>query len=75
MNANPFLMKTKLTSTPDASLHKCTTMIPGLGEKKARLLLNHFGSIKALSNASQQSISEVVGTTTASSVYNFFNSK
>ncbi|XP_068200283.1 Fanconi anemia core complex-associated protein 24-like [Palaemon carinicauda] len=72
MNANPFRMKTKPANTPDNALLVCTTMIPGLGEKKALLLLKQFGSLKALSNANEESIADVVGPSTASSVYNFF---
>ncbi|XP_066981476.1 Fanconi anemia core complex-associated protein 24-like [Macrobrachium rosenbergii] len=73
INANPFRMKTKPANTPDAALLGCTTMIPGLGEKKALLLLKHFGSLKSLCNASQESIADIVGPSTALSVYNFFH--
>ncbi|MGA0209300.1 MAG: helix-hairpin-helix domain-containing protein, partial [Candidatus Nanopelagicales bacterium] len=35
--------------------------IPGLGEKKARALLRHFGSVKAIAGASKDQLREVPG--------------
>ncbi|KAK7067532.1 hypothetical protein SK128_026324 [Halocaridina rubra] len=73
INSNPFRMKTKPKS-PDAALLAATTMIPSLGKKRALQLLKQFGSLKSLSNASQESIAEIVGHSSASVVYNFFHS-
>ncbi|XP_053647566.1 Fanconi anemia core complex-associated protein 24 isoform X2 [Cherax quadricarinatus] len=72
-NSNPFRMKPKTASSPDADLLKTTAMIPGLGDKRVRKILQHFGSLKELANATQETLEEVVGAATASSVYNFFH--
>ncbi len=46
-------------------------VIPGLGEKRRRDLLNHFGGIQKLLGASQQELAEVkgIGTVLAGTIY------
>lgn len=46
-------------------------VIPGLGEKRRRDLLNHFGGIQKVLGASQQELAEVngIGTVMASTIY------
>ena len=48
--------------------------IPGMGEKKAKLLLQKFGSIYEISNQQADTLAKVVGVSVATSIYNFFNS-
>ena len=48
--------------------------IPGMGEKKAKLLLQKFGSIYEISNQQADTLAKVVGVSVAKSIYNFFNS-
>ncbi|XP_045584743.1 Fanconi anemia core complex-associated protein 24 isoform X2 [Procambarus clarkii] len=72
-NSNPFRMKPKTASTPDVDLLKTMTVIPGLGDKRARQILQHFGSLQEISNTSQENLEKVVGAATASSVYKFFH--
>jgi excinuclease ABC subunit C len=49
--------------------------IEGVGKKRKRLLLNHFGSAKLIENASIEDIKKVHGISdlVANKVYNFFN--
>ena len=50
------------------------TKIKGIGEAKAKLLLEHFGNYKALKNAGVEQITEVKGITKklAQEIYNDF---
>ena len=49
--------------------------IPGVGETRRNLLLKHFKTIKAISQASYEQLSEVVPKNTAKAVYDFFREK
>ena len=71
---NPFKLGVKPTTKPGPLGEVLTTLqaIPGLGEKKGRILLEKFGSIKAISQASNQELSKAVGPTSAQSVSSFF---
>lgn len=62
-----------ITSTEQQTIKTLCT-IPNLGEKKAKQLLQKFGSIYEISNQSAETMSKVVGVTTATSVYDFLNS-
>lgn len=73
INSNPFRMKLKTANNPDACLLTTTALIPGLGDKRSRQLLEHFGSLQELANATKESLEKVVGPATASSVYKFFH--
>ena len=57
-------------------MHVCKTLqtIPGISEKKAKLLIEKFGSIYDISDQSVETIAKVVGVSTATSIYNFFRS-
>ncbi len=56
-------------------LNRELTQIEGIGEKKANLLLKHFGSINKIKNASFEDICKVKGITSknAESIYKFFS--
>ena len=58
----------------DQQICKTLQTIPGMGEKKARLLVQQFGSIYDISNQSAETLAKVVGVSTATSTYNFFRS-
>ena len=58
----------------DQQICKTLQTIPGMGEKKARLLIQKFGSIYDISNQSAETLAKVVGVPTATSIYNFFRS-
>ena len=62
-----------ITSTEQQTIKTLCT-IPNLGDKKAKQLLHKFGSIYEISNQSAETLSKVVGVSTATSVYNFLNS-
>ena len=62
-----------ITSTEQQTIKTLCT-IPNLGEKKAKQLLHKFGSIYEISNQSAETMSKVVGVSTATSVYDFLNS-
>lgn len=49
--------------------------VEGIGKKRKKLLLNHFGSVKMIENASLQDIKKIDGINdnTAIKIYNFFN--
>ena len=49
------------------------TEIPGVGEKTAEHLLQHFGSVEAISGVSIDEISSVAGKNTAKSIYRHFH--
>ena len=48
------------------------TEIPGIGEKTANKLLQHFKSVKKLKNAMHHEVVEVVGKSAAQKVKNYF---
>ena len=51
------------------------TLIPGLGNKRRKILLNHFGSVKDIKGASVLDLEKVDGISKLLSekIYNFFN--
>ncbi|XP_009676664.2 Fanconi anemia core complex-associated protein 24 isoform X1 [Struthio camelus] len=70
-NSNPFLRK-QCSHLADASVFRTVQQIPGVGKTKALLLLQQFGSIHRLCNASVKELELVVGQTVAQQVYTFF---
>lgn len=60
--------KLRTTRTLKTSL----TDIPGIGEKSAMKLLEHFGSTEQISHASQEQLQTVIGPKMAESVIKFF---
>ena len=62
-----------ITNTEQQTIKTLCT-IPNLGEKKAKLLLQKYGSIYEISNQPAETMAKVVGVSTATSVYNFLNS-
>ncbi len=57
--------KTQVTSELDA--------IPGIGEKSKQALLSHFKSVKRLKSATKEEISEIIGSSRASTIYDYFH--
>lgn len=57
------------------SVSTTLTSIPGIGEKKAKLLLKHFRSLRAIGEASVNEISDISGIsrTDAEKVYEYFH--
>jgi excinuclease ABC subunit C len=49
--------------------------IDGIGKRRKKLLLNHFGSVKLIENASIEDIKKIDGISNlvANKIYNFFN--
>jgi len=78
MRSNPFDFKHKESETrnqihADILLSLCK--IPGLGEKKARILLEKFGTIKAISKATEADLSKVLGSSLSQNVFQSFHKK
>ena len=48
------------------------TNIPGIGEKTAAKLLNHFKSVKRLKQAAREEVEQVVGKASAGKVFRYF---
>ncbi|NWZ70741.1 FAP24 protein, partial [Acrocephalus arundinaceus] len=67
---NPFLRKQRAQLAEPAVL-QAVQHIPGVGKTKALLLLQHFGSIHRLCNASISELEQVVGQTVAQQIYTF----
>jgi excinuclease ABC subunit C len=55
-----------------ASTRSILDEIDGIGEKRKKELLKHFGSLKAIKEASEDQLSEVVGRPTAMAMIQFF---
>ncbi|KAM6409226.1 Fanconi anemia core complex-associated protein 24 [Rhynochetos jubatus] len=72
-NSNPFLRK-QCSQLAEPSLFRTVQQIPGVGKTKALLLLEHFGSIHRLCNASVKELELVVGQTVAQQIYTFLGS-
>jgi len=49
--------------------------VPGLGDKKASILVKHFPTLRDLLEANQSQLSQAIGQSSASTVWNFFNPK
>jgi len=58
-----------------AALETELDTIPGIGEKTVIELLTHFRSVKRISEASKKELSEVVGDSRATKIYNYYLSK
>lgn len=57
-----------------SALQTSLETIPGIGEKTMITLLKHFKSVKRLSQAAENEISDVVGTSKAKKIYEFYQS-
>ncbi|NWU44761.1 FAP24 protein, partial [Hylia prasina] len=68
--ANPFLRKQRAQPAEPAVL-QAVQHIPAVGKTKALLLLQQFGSIHRLCNASIRELEQVVGQTVAQQIYTF----
>ena len=55
-----------------SALQNSLETIPGIGEKTMITLLKHFKSVKRLSEATLEAISEVVGPSKAKKIYDFY---
>ncbi|XP_071785611.1 Fanconi anemia core complex-associated protein 24-like [Asterias amurensis] len=73
-HANPFLVKRRKQPI-DAVVLTLVQLIPNVGPVKAKHLLQKFGSIRGISNASEEAIAEVVGKSKASHIRSFFQHK
>ncbi|NWX15306.1 FAP24 protein, partial [Aegotheles bennettii] len=69
-NSNPFLRK-QCAQLAEPSVFRAVQQIPGVGKTKALLLLQQFGSIHRLCNASVKELELVVGQTVAQQIYTF----
>lgn len=69
-NSNPFLRK-QCSQLAEPSVFRTVQQIPGVGETKALLLLQQFGTIHQLCNASVKELELVVGQTAAQQIYRF----
>ncbi|NWI27311.1 FAP24 protein, partial [Sula dactylatra] len=69
-DSNPFLRK-QCSQLAEPSVFRTVQQIPGVGKTKALLLLQHFGSIHRLCNASVEELELVVGQTVAQQIYSF----
>jgi excinuclease ABC subunit C len=51
--------------------------VPGIGPKRKKILLNHFGSVEAISNASIEELSKVetINKSIAEIIWNYFHTK
>lgn len=58
-----------------AALETELDVIPGIGEKTTIELLKHFRSVKRISEASKKELTEVIGNSRATKVYNYYLSK
>ncbi|KAF7244592.1 Fanconi anemia core complex-associated protein 24 [Varanus komodoensis] len=69
--SNPFLDK-KRPKFLEASVLQTVQQIPGVGKTKALLLLQRFGTLHQLCNASVQELEQVVGHALAQQIHKFF---
>ncbi|NXK74182.1 FAP24 protein, partial [Amazona guildingii] len=69
-SSNPFLPKQR-SQLVEPSVFRTVQHIPGVGKTKALLLLQQFGSIHQLCNASVEELELVVGQTAAQQIYTF----
>ncbi|XP_071612860.1 Fanconi anemia core complex-associated protein 24 [Heliangelus exortis] len=67
---NPFLRQ-KRFQLAEPSVFRTVQQIPGVGKTKALLLLQQFGSIHRLCNASVNELEQVVGQTVAQQIHTF----
>ncbi|NXN92514.1 FAP24 protein, partial [Rhinopomastus cyanomelas] len=69
-STNPFLRK-PCSQLAEPSVFRTVQQIPGVGKTKALLLLQQFGSIHRLCQASVQELELVVGQTVAQQIHRF----
>uniref|UniRef100_A0A023GGJ3 Putative structure-specific endonuclease ercc1-xpf ercc1 component n=1 Tax=Amblyomma triste TaxID=251400 RepID=A0A023GGJ3_AMBTT len=69
---NPFLVQRRVAPMGSA-VTACLLRVPGLGEVKARALLQKYRSIRAISLSSIDDLTKVVGPASAASIHRFFN--
>ncbi|XP_050167377.1 Fanconi anemia core complex-associated protein 24 [Myiozetetes cayanensis] len=69
-SSNPFLRKQR-PQLAEPALLQTAQHIPGVGKTKALLLLQHFGSIHRLCNASIGELERVVGQAAAQQIHSF----
>ncbi|NXL85393.1 FAP24 protein, partial [Alectura lathami] len=69
-SSNPFLRK-PCSQLAGASVFRTVQQIPGVGKTKALLLLQQFGSIHQICNASVKELEVVVGQTVAQQIHTF----
>ncbi|XP_030313842.1 Fanconi anemia core complex-associated protein 24 [Calypte anna] len=67
---NPFLRQ-KCSQLAEPAVFRTVQQIPGVGKTKALLLLQQFGSIHRLCNASVNELEQVVGQTVAQQIHTF----
>nr|CAB3244199.1 Fanconi anemia core complex-associated protein 24 [Phallusia mammillata] len=70
---NPFVGKTQGPAYTDAAILSVVLKFPRIGETKAKLLLEKFKNIENIVNASQASLTDVVGESAAKQLHRFFN--
>ncbi|NXO24676.1 FAP24 protein, partial [Cisticola juncidis] len=68
--SNPFLGRQR-APPPEPAVLQALQRIPAVGRTKALLLLQRFGSIHRLCNASSEELEQVVGQTVAQQIYTF----
>ncbi|KAL5018023.1 hypothetical protein ScPMuIL_003745 [Solemya velum] len=71
LETNPFCRSKKQPSL-DVALLRTLQCVPKLGEVKARLLLEKFHSLSAISRATIEDLARVIGKANAQHVKNFF---
>ena len=59
--SSPFCIKLSPESQKKSSLHSVLEEIPGIGEKRRKTLIKHFGTIEAIKNASLEELASVEG--------------
>ncbi|KAL1439630.1 hypothetical protein MTO96_031889 [Rhipicephalus appendiculatus] len=69
---NPFLVPRRLAPMSSA-LTTCLLRVPGLGEVKAKALLQKYHSLQGIALCSTEHLTKVVGQASAASIHKFFN--
>ncbi|PNF27844.1 hypothetical protein B7P43_G09205 [Cryptotermes secundus] len=76
---NPFKQWKKSCDDLAARQLKLFSLIPGVGEKKAQLLLDHFGHPQSLASVPEEmfiaKLTPIIGKSSSQNVYNFFYGK
>jgi ERCC4-type nuclease len=76
---NPFKQQKKSCDELAAHQLKLFMLIPGVGEKKARTLLEHFGHPQGLASVTEDmlvaKLTPLIGESSAQNVYDFFYTK
>ena len=72
---NPFRVEKKKMENSDKNILLALMAIPNLGEKKARALLKKFGSLRGVARARVGEMEEVVGSSLAKGIEDFFRRK